>query len=278
MGQVSVMWIRDGVLVNRMHVNPVAFAVSYLVFTPRKQHRLSLEALINFGFEKSGLSCAEKMRLFNSECAGTLEDIEAAASFYNVLATESAKSCTYFEGAVQVLQELDHSSVRNYITSAVEQEVLDSWACSAQGQAVKPYLAEILGKRSGFLKGADHFEYVASNNNNGIIYYVADAKSEIEVAKNCSEKYNIIPIGFGYAIQREQVVSALELVQAALSTLADSVPYPIAEFFLNPESLVLPSALEIKQSLLSAGARFVITGGADEVMGCLRTFFEDCLS
>jgi hypothetical protein len=275
---VSVMWIRDGVLVNRMHVNPVAFAVSYLVFTPPQQHCFSLEALINFGFEKSGLSCAEKMKFFNSECGGTLEDIEAAARFYNVLATKSAKSCTYFKGAVQVLQELHHLRFRNYITSAVEQEVLDSWAGSAQGQSIKPYLTEILGKRPGFLKGADHFEYVANNNKNGIIYYVADAKSEIEVAKNFSERYNIVPIGFGYATQRQQVLIALELVQAALSTLADNVPYPSTELFLNPEFIRLPRALDIQQTLLSAGARFVITGGADEVMGCLRTFFEDRVS
>jgi hypothetical protein len=244
MRAVATMWIRDGVLVNRMHVNPVAFAFSYWFFVPpEKKRSISLESLINFGFAKSGVSCAEKMMLFNTECGALVEDIEAAASFYNVLATEAAKSCTYFEGAIQLLQDLRAAGAQNFITSAVEQSVLDDWAGSSQGSLIAPYLTEVLGKRLNFLKGANHFEYVASRVGGEPIYYVADAEFEISTAREYSSRYNLVPIGFGYAIQKQQVMDAVELVQKALSVCArNKAPEQTIDFDVdvNRELLLIP--------------------------------------
>ncbi len=127
------MWIRDGVLVNRMHLNPVAFAFAFWLFTPpEKRSRITIERLINFGFTKSGFSCADKMFLFNQEHDNALSNVDAAAAFYNELATVAAESCSYFDGAVDLLAELQKVGAYSYITSAVEQEVLDKWAQSPQ--------------------------------------------------------------------------------------------------------------------------------------------------
>ena len=278
MRSVATMWIRDGVLVNRMHVNPVAFAFSYWFFVPSEKKRsISLESLINFGFAKSGFSCAEKMVLFNTECGDLLEDIEAAASFYNLLATAAAKSCTYFDGAVQLLQDLHAAGAQNFITSAVEQNVLDAWAGSSRGSLIAPYLTEILGKRPNFLKGANHFEYVASRVGGEPIYYVADAESEISTARECSSQYNIVPIGFGYAIEKQQVMDAVQLVQKALSVCArDKMPHQTIDFgsVINRELLLIPDRVRVEESLRSAGASYVVTGDATEIIEDLRLYFE----
>ncbi len=72
----AILWIRDGVLVDRMHINPVAFAFAVWVFSnPKKRLNTTLEGLINFGFEKSGFACADKMQMYNSECHDILTDV-----------------------------------------------------------------------------------------------------------------------------------------------------------------------------------------------------------
>lgn len=63
----AIFWIRDGVLVDRMHVNPVAFAAAVLLHAGETRRAVSLSELINFGFSASGISCADKIKLFNQK-------------------------------------------------------------------------------------------------------------------------------------------------------------------------------------------------------------------
>lgn len=158
MSNTAIMWIRDGVLVDRMHINPVAFAFAAWLFSPpERRQNTTLEALINFGFEKSGVSCADKMRLYNRQREDILTDVETAANYYNLLATEAATTANYFTGTTELLRDLLNAGVHNFITSAVEQDVLNTWSQSQQGLVVAPYFKEILGKRHNFLwKIAQH--------------------------------------------------------------------------------------------------------------------------
>jgi phosphoglycolate phosphatase-like HAD superfamily hydrolase len=291
MSKAAVMWIRDGVLVNRMHVNPVAFAFAYLLFMPGmrdKQEEISLEHLINFGFEKSGLSASEKMRLFAMEHGGASADLTLAASFYTRLATEAAAHCRYFDGAVQLMAALHETDVQNFITSAVEQNDLDAWAEAPQGVEIKPWLTEILGQRKDFAKGRDHFRYVANQCEHGRIYYVADAVSEIAAARKYAEDFNITPIGFAYVVRREQVLSAVELVQQALVAFQDSLLQSaqigdelsssfqlLAETRVRPEALSLFDATAVELALNSAGANRVATGNEDKIMANLAEVFQE---
>lgn len=273
----AIMWIRDGVLVNRMHVNPVAFAFAYWMFTaPENRTRFSIETLINFGFTKSGFSCADKMFLFNQEHEGALENMEAAADYYNVIATKAANSCTYFDGIPELLADLKAAGAKSFITSAVEQKVLNDWAADTQGRAVSNTIEEILGKRENFLKGPDHFEYVERNIGAERIYYVADALSEIIIARANQDKYNLVPIGFSYFIRPEQVMDAVALVSDAVAAdVAAQVPY--AEIIpVNPALLQLPDEWQLAEQLRTAGAQHVVSGEAQEIVGNLRKYFETC--
>jgi phosphoglycolate phosphatase-like HAD superfamily hydrolase len=270
------MFIRDGVLINRMHVNPVAFAFAYLSFVDaERQAEISLAALINFGFEKSGLAASEKMRLFNEQHSPALEQIDAAATFYNTLATAAASHCTYFEGAVQLLEDLHAAGARNFITSAVEQDVLDAWAHTAQGTMIAPRLVEILGKRENFHKGREHFEYAASQCDHGRIYYVADAVSEIQVGRQYADQFKITPIGFAYAVSLEQVLDAVRLVQDSLATLSDQTANLPLDVRVDPALLHLPNAAEIEQALKTAGASTLAIGTAGDIMANLQKRFEE---
>jgi phosphoglycolate phosphatase-like HAD superfamily hydrolase len=283
------MWIRDGVLVNRMHVNPVAFAFSYFLFIAgRSQTEISLEQLINFGFEKSGLSASEKMQLFAQQHGGALENLAAAASFYNRLASAVAVHCRYFDGAVQLLAALHAAGVRNFITSAVEQSVLDDWIETPQGAAIRPWLTEILGKRQDFSKGRDHFQHVATLCGNGPIYCVADAVSEIAVARKYSDDFHITPTGFAYVVGREQVLTAVKQVQQSLVSLDDCRPQSaqisdewdsafrrLASAKVEADALSLLDASAIELSLKSAGASRLALGAEDKIMDCLREIFHE---
>jgi hypothetical protein len=65
--QAAVMWIRDGVLINRMPINAVAFAYAYFLSAPAaEQESLNVTSLVNFAFAQSGISCLEKMTLRRS--------------------------------------------------------------------------------------------------------------------------------------------------------------------------------------------------------------------
>ncbi|HIA52306.1 MAG TPA: hypothetical protein EYN91_09500 [Candidatus Melainabacteria bacterium] len=272
----AIMWIRDGVLVNRMHLNPVAFAFAYWFFTPpEKRSRLSIERLINFGFTKSGFSCADKMFLFNQENDNALSNVDAAASFYNELATAAAESCSYFDGAVSLLEDLQKAGVYSYITSAVEQEVLDRWAQSTQGKLISPKLMEILGRRPNFFKGTDHFEYVSDTVKPDVIYYVADAVSELLTVLANKERFKIVSVGFSYCIDKPQVMEAVRLVKETLARFpADAIPYS-EDLQVDESKLQVPEEYQLAESLKGAGADHVAGGDANEIFPNLRKYFVE---
>lgn len=269
MSKNAILWIRDGVLVNRMHINPVAFAASVWVFVA-PERRPGIESLINFGFEKSGVSCAEKMRQYNVEREHILADVDQAADFYNQLATEAALGASFFDGAEALLKDLCQCGVSNYITSAVEQHVLDAWAISQQGTRIAPYLKEILGKRVNFTKGRDHFEHVFKSGYESL-WLVADAPSEIRVATDFSREFNITSVGFGNVITVAEVMSAVEMVSAVLIPLAqEKAPMPVRKLRVDPGRLSLPNRQDVQKSLQDAGAKFTVAGDANQLMNGLR--------
>src|SRR3989339_620125 len=99
---IAVAWIRDGVLVNRMHINSAALAFASLrhIAPENKNNSDLLAELINFGFAKSGYSAAEKMRLYNLGAKNTINDTEKASEDYNRIAAKAAESAEYFPGAI----------------------------------------------------------------------------------------------------------------------------------------------------------------------------------
>lgn len=274
MSQFATMWIRDGVLINRMPVNAVAFAVAYLSFVPTGSDEIALEDLINFGFQNSGISCAEKMQLFNSQVCPAVEDVQAAAAFYNDLASAAARSSKYFTGAIDLLADLQAVRGKNYITSAVEQDVLDLWRMTPQGQQVCRHLNEILGAKPRFLKGRDHFKHVFDAVNGGPIYYVADAVSELKTATAHAIHFNIVPIGFAFEIEKSHVKNACNLIQQALLEMKTAVPRQLTTVTLDEQKLVLPAKQELIASLKAAGACFIVSGSHDTIYNQLRQVLE----
>lgn len=278
MSAKAVFWIRDGVLVDRMHINPVAFAVAtWLYAHPQKRTTTSVESLINFGFASSGLSCADKMRLFNEQCIDIVGDIDAASRYYNQLATQAALDAHYFDGAVDLLRDLHLSGAKNFITSAVEQSVLDSWSLTEPGQMIAPYLTEILGKRPGLTKGREHFEYALSQYDCSKIYYVADATAEIVSAKEYARTGNIAALGFAHVITKARVMQAVDSVlQAACKCHQDKSIFDqdLASIKVDSSLLVLSTQQEIVSALTKAGAEAVISGSGQQIMANLCTYFK----
>jgi|GEM_PF-1607322 len=284
--QVAVMWIRDGVLINRMPINAVAFAYAYFLSAPiAEQDSLNVNILVNFAFAQSGISCLEKMTLWRSRQDVTDLDLEAAERLYNALATEAACSTSYFDGAIETLSWLKTCRASNFITSAVEQEVLDAWAYSPQGRQIcsrSGPISEILGRRPNFCKGRDHFKYVSEwltktayqpeSELIKTIYYVADAVSEIKQGREFSAEFSIVPIGFAHHIDSAQVLAAASLVKASLEKLLASGVVSLASssssssssssltdrLSLDERQLELPSAEALEASLRQAGATHVV--------------------
>lgn len=278
MSAKAVFWIRDGVLVDRMHINPVAFAfVTWLYAHPQRRTKTSLGSLINFGFAKSGLSCADKMRLFNEQCVDIIGDIDAASSYYNLLATEAALDAHYFDGAIDLLRDLHLSGAKNFITSAVEQTVLDSWSLTEAGQLIAPYLTEILGKRPGFTKGRAHFEYALGQYNCSKIYYVADATAEIVSANEYASTGNITALGFAHVITKERVMLAVDKVlQAAHKCMSDmpALEQDLATIKVDSSELMLSGQDELVSALTKSGAEAIVSGSCQKIMANLRTYFH----
>lgn len=279
--QAAVMWIRDGVLINRMPINAVAFAYAYILSCLQAEDSLTVSSLVNFAFEQSGSSCLEKMALLRSQSSsgiGSGMDIEAASRLYNQLASEAAHSASYFDGALDLLRWLRTCKASSFITSAVEQEVLDEWARSAQGRKVsgKPGLiTEILGRRPNFCKGRDHFQYVSDWLTESFpepetvktIYYIADAVSEIRQGREFTEEFSIVPIGFANYIDNGQVQDAASLVQKSLEKLIASgrvdLASPQANLTLDASQLQLPSWGTLEANLRQAGAVHVVRNFAE---------------
>ena len=134
--------------------------------------------MINFGFEKSGVSSTEKMLLYNKEKRNIIQDINKATDDYNAIATCAAEHAKKFEGTLELLKNLKDAGVLNFITSAINQKLLDNWEKEdAKGKAISEHLTEILGKRKGFEKGNDHFNHIVKGYKTTQLYYVADAVS-----------------------------------------------------------------------------------------------------
>jgi len=260
----AVVWIRDGVLVDRMPENAVAFAIASWRYThPDLREDLCIEDLINWGFEKSGVSAAEKMQLFNLERREIVTNIIDAAAYYTALVE-------YFDGSVELLRDLQAAGVKNYITSAVNPRVLDKWR-DGQGKVISGYLSKILGSCSGFQKGRDHFAYI-QNQGAAKIYYIADGEMEIRTGNNC-ENCGVVPVGFAHVINSERAVEAFDRLIKVEQSIGVASPYPIKIHCIHPEKLVLPDAVKLESNLAQAGAKVVIGGTKQELMENLRNYF-----
>lgn len=266
--KTAYMWIRDGVLINRMHVNPVAFAESYYLYLPKlDRNAVEIETLINFGFEKSGYSCLEKMTLFNEENGAKLVALDEAVACYNALARAAGERCDYFNFAPELLDKLHNDGCKNYITSALEQSILDEWIKSQQGLVIQNSMDELLGKRDGFSKGVDHFSHVSKQINGGRIIYIADAVSEIATATKFASEFNITTVGFAYHINVDAVEQAYNLIETLLPSLSASSELPA----LCKSKIKLSDRLEVVENLKNAGANAVVTGSAESIMANLAT-------
>jgi phosphoglycolate phosphatase-like HAD superfamily hydrolase len=243
----AVFWIRDGVLIDRMPVNAVAFAVaclSHATIAPASQPPLA--SLINFAFQTSGISAADKMRRYNDQHERLVPDVEAAAQYYNELATAAGARCAYFDGVCELLKNLhEQHCVLNFITSAVEQSVLDEWLTSDQGKLIAPYLTETLGERGdNFRKGEPHFAYVKERFEVARIIYVADALSELTTGTQFAQQFNIINIGFANAPTATTIRHAFDLVMIAHHHRLSNT-----NFQLNESQLELPTTNEIADTM-----------------------------
>ncbi|MBY0549763.1 MAG: hypothetical protein K2W95_20990 [Candidatus Obscuribacterales bacterium] len=284
----AVLWIRDGVLVHRMHLNAVAFAATvWYAGRMLQRDEIQFEDLINFAFEKSGISCADKLKLWNEERSGKVSDVEDATALYNLLAIRAGEQCNFFPGASQLLADICKAGHSNFITSAVEQEVLDAWIASRQGMEVRGYLTEILGRRPNFNKGRDHFDFVCRKLGHQRLFMIADAAAEIRASHENATDFNIATIGFANEITEADVLDAFELVQSTLSTLnsepEDRFPKRTQEkdwlaqlpTELCAQRILLPERRELEDSLHRAGADKVVGGTRNSIMSTLRTGLQD---
>lgn len=272
----AILWIRDGVLVNRMHVNAAAFAFSAWCFSKTDTRgEICFEDLINFAFQKSGLSCADKLRLLNVECRPMVEFVDPAARFYNSLAAHAGEHCKFFEGAPNLLRDLQNAGNSNFITSAVEQEVLDLWRGSPQGSVVSGFLHEILGHRQNFEKGPDHFRFVSRELGHERLFMIADAPAEIILGHRYAKEFDITLIGFANLVVAADICDAFEIVGAALDSCKrehDMFSDPPAA--VNPERVVLPNRAELENTLSRVGAHRIVGGTREEIMGNLRSCLQ----
>lgn len=266
--KIAVVWIRDGVLVDRMPENAVAFAIaSWQHIPPKLREGICIEDLINYGFYKSGVSAAEKMRMFYSEHGNLVADVTCAFDHYAALAVCVGQSVSYFAGAVELLRDLNIKGINNYITSAVDQDVLDCWRQSAKGIQISGHLTEILGKRPGFSKGNEHFDYIRKQGATRI-YYVADAICEIQTGTACK----VYPIGFANVITPQRVVDAFKRVREIDQIFGADISYGPAISDIDPSRLILPDAMQLEMNLKDAGARSVVGGGKESIMSNLRDY------
>lgn len=262
MATSAIFWIRDGVLIDRMPVNAVAFAAAARPFI--KSDGPQFTALINFAFENSGVSCVEKLSRLGAH-QFPCEHIEAAGQLYNDIAGEAALHCRYFPGIPELMKKMHGSGIRQLITSAVDQVVLDSWTSSSQGRQIAPYLTEILGKRSNISKGKAHFAYAREKYDLGNIYYVADAPAEIATGASLREEFKIETIAFANHITSDDVQEALRLISKtkAIGNRSD--------LCLDLNCLHLPEEAKLKESLLGAGADFIVQGGKEDIVAALSS-------
>ena len=152
-------------LVDRMHINPVAFAVAAIEHADAKQAtRTDLTELVNFAFATSGISCAEKMRKFNSEHFALVSDVPAAAEYYNKLATDAAAHCHYLNNACTLLKRLGmrEPSISLHPPSNKVSRLLGN---SAQGSLLAPTHRNLEKALKISARVKNHFAYVCEHYN-----------------------------------------------------------------------------------------------------------------
>jgi hypothetical protein len=276
MSKPAILWIRDGVLIERMHMNAVAFAFSYWLYAdPIAREEINFTALVQFAFDRSGYSCADKIRLFNEERQPAVKDIEGASSYYNELAPRAGRYCRYFPGMVGLLEEVKAAGCLHFITSAVEQEVLDAWLKGTQAQEISHLLQESLGKRATISTGEKHFEYVHSNFGNPEMIMIADAPMEIKLCQGLADRFKIKTIAFANVITVDKVKEGMDLVTRTADEL-EGTDYPkmkpIPKF--DKSILRLPDQRALEYNLQDAGADEVVSGDAESIVSELRSCFK----
>lgn len=173
-----------------------------------------------------------------AESTGAEDNSEPVARLYNQLCNVAAAECRYFPGALALLKDLHLAGVKNFISSALDQEVLDLWLTSKQGLALAPYLDEALGKREAFEKGQDHFAQVsrltlpASEKD---ICYVADARQEILQALRCKASFKLLTVGFAHRLTREKFQLADELILTAIEREQNLRESPLRHYIENKD-------------------------------------------
>lgn len=246
----AITWIRDGTLIDRMPENAAAFgAIVHQHFSIESGRNFSIEGAINWAFQHSGVSAAEKMRCLNESGLGRVEDVEEAARDYAVLAEELGAKVDYFEGAQALIVELAQKGFRQYITSAISQEILDEWAKTPQGSQIADHV-EMLGDGPKGKKGEGHFNWIREQGA-GRIYAVADAVAEIQAARAHAD----VAVGFAHVITPERVGEAFQKVRGET---------------IETSRLKLPTEGELIEMLKRAGATHVVAGTRREMMGKLR--------
>ncbi len=248
-----------------MPENATAFAIATYQYLSEKGKDITLEDLINWCFKNSGISAIKKMELFNSVNKEVISDVKSANSYYTTLAEAVGPFVDYFEGAPELIRDLTEKGVKNYITSAVRQEIMDVWGKSEQGSQVASNL-EILGDGDRGQKGEEHFRYIREQ---GFvqIYSVADAVSEISDA----EKFSDIPIGFSHVITQKRVNQAFTKVKSVGEKL-DSFSLEIPNM-INSNKVILPDEHELVEKLQNAGTKLIITGEGNSIIKNLRMRF-----
>jgi hypothetical protein len=269
--KTAIFWIRDGVLIDRMAVNAVAFAFACLCSLDNENSSVSLTSLVNFAFDRSGISCAEKINRLNNTNTKIVADVQVAVDLYNHLASSVALHCEYFSGAKQLLEKTQELGCLNFISSAVDQAVLNDWETSEQALTVLPFLTEILGWRSPDIsKGRGHFNYVYEKYEVERIIYIADAVTEVADGHKNSNEFGVLPIGFANMITPEKVATAFDLVLEALLAKADLPSGDLFAFTLEFEKLMLPDQVQLEASLKDAGAAYIVGGLPEDIMGNLN--------
>lgn len=269
MAKTAIFWIRDGVLINRMAVNAVAFAFSCLFYFDQGENP-SVTNLVNFAFENSGVSCAEKIARLNSKGLWIVTNIEAAVDLYNQIASDAALKYPYFDGTKQLLEKTKELGCLNFITSAVEQNVLDEWSKTEQARSIASSMDEILGWRSPDIsKGRGHFAYVQNTYGVERIIYVADAVAEIADGYLNSEEFAVVPIGFANVITAETLARAYDVVLPEFLKIAELPEGDLQEFSLEFAKLSLPDQNSLQSALTEAGAAHVVSGAPEDIMGNL---------
>lgn len=264
----ATAWIRDGVLVERMHVNPCAFALSYLALGEKcaglPLSAQSLTGLVQFAFDYSGISCRDKAALFAEKNNISLEekDLLKLTDTYNDVAAAAAHSCRYFPGTVSLLTKLARAQCKNFITSAVAQPVLDKWLATPTGQEIAPQLYEVLGERPGFSKGQGHFKHISQIVAGEPIYYIADAPLEITQALPFHMSLGVETIAFANNIDNQKVQSGYQLARQACAQvgLADDTLRALEK--IKPSEINLPDP---QIALRKAGAHHIVSGPADTI-------------